>query len=189
MAFDYRAECAYIMNRLHGVFGLPEVIIPIDDGGPGPAPAPEVVGVVDSDGCSALRSVEALVAAEGASIPIPGAMPGEPAVGNVVIPRKFQTAESVAALPEGEDKVIATLSLNAAAFHQNRVVRYTKPAAWQFWLRGYQEGDTVPNAVSYNGSAADLAKAIVGRARRIKAGTPGVLHFLALNADDLAAGA
>ncbi len=189
MAEDWRSRIYQTYNLIGSWIGQPEVLMPIDDGGPGPAPAPEVVGVVDSDGCSALRSVEALVAAEGASIPIPGAMPGEPAVGNVVIPRKFQTAESVAALPEGEDKVIATLSLNAAAFHQNRVVRYTKPAAWQFWLRGYQEGDTVPNAVSYNGSAADLAKAIVGRARRIKAGTPGVLHFLALNADDLAAGA
>lgn len=153
-----------------------------------PPVAPPVAVPVDSDGCAALRVVEAYVSANGPAVAIAGAMPGEPNVAPVVIPRKFQTPESVAMLPDGEGRVVAQLSLDASAQHQNRVVRYTKPAAWQFWLRGYQEGDTVPGALSSSRGAAWLGQAVVGRARLIAQGRASAT-FLWLTEADYAAGA
>lgn len=187
MPFDYRAECAYIMNRLHGVFGLPEVIIPIDDGGPGPAPAPEVVGSPDANGLTGLRSVNALVAAEGPTVAIAGAMPGEPNVAPVQVPVLFQTPESVAAMPEGEAKERAQLSLAASELHQNGVQLYERAPFYKPWLKWVESG-RVLNAVSSKNGAAWLAQAIVGRHRGIKAGQAQP-HFLWLTDRDHAAGA
>lgn len=149
-----------------------------------PVPDP-VPFAVDSDGCAALRVVEAYVAANGPAVPIPGAMPGEPNVAPVVIPRKFQTPETLVTL-RGDALEKAWLSVKGAELRQNRVATYGPAPWWKPSLKWVETG-SVPGALSSSRGAAWLGQAVVGRARLIAQGRASAT-FLWLTEADYAAG-
>lgn len=190
MAFDYRSELFYIRQRIGGVFGFPEEVLPIDDGGPTPGPisTPPPPILADADGCIALQGVEDFVANHGpvAKVKQLTLAGPDPVELRIPIPRKFHTP-SAAALLAGDLREKVGMSVASADFHQNRAYTYKAAPFYKPWLK-WVEDSVISGACASKASDADTVKMIVGRTRRIESGESQP-HFQFLGAEDLAAGA
>lgn len=192
MAEDWRSRIYQTYNLIGSWIGQPEVLAPIDDGGPGPTPGPLPLPVppvlIDSDGCAALDGVEAFVANHG---PVAKVMQltlagPDPVEIRVPIPRKFHL-NSALPLIAGDLKEKVGMSIAAADLHQSRAYRYKAAPFYKPWLK-WVEDSVIDGAVASKLSDADTVKMIVGRTRRIESGDSQP-HFQFLGAVDLAAGA